>query len=115
MQNSDTATFPQKEKWNYASTLWYQILIEIKQILQHFFFYLQTNVGPIVLSVNSHRDVGNPLTLTSTEDAASKSPELFKVVDEAVRLQNETGYPQTIIVSGASGSGKSHASMVLLR
>ena len=78
-------------------------------------FPLQTNVGPIVLSVNSHRDVGNPLTLSSTQDAASRSPELFKVVDEAVRLQNETGYPQTIIVSGASGSGKTHASMVLLR
>ena len=78
-------------------------------------FPLQTNVGPIVLSVNSHRDVGNPLTLSSTLDAASRSPELSKVVDEAVRLQNETGYPQTIIVSGASGSGKTHASMVLLR
>ena len=56
------------------------------------------------------------MTLTSTQEVASKSSsELVNVVDEAVRLQNETGYPQTIIVSGSSGSGKSHASMVLLR
>lgn len=69
----------------------------------------------MVLSVNSHENVGNPLTLTSTAEVADRCPELAKVVDEAVRLQNETGYPQTIIVSGSSGSGKTHASMVLLR
>jgi dachs protein len=72
-------------------------------------------VGPIVLSVNPYRDVGNPLTLTSTKEAASSCPELAKVVNEAVRLQNESGYPQAIIVSGSSGSGKTQASMVLLR
>ncbi|ENN79092.1 hypothetical protein YQE_04455, partial [Dendroctonus ponderosae] len=36
-------------------------------------------------------------------------------VQEAVRQQSETGYPQAIILSGTSGSGKSHASMLLLR
>ena len=101
---------------------------------------LQTNVGPIVLSVNPYRDVGNPLTLTSTKEAASSGcPELSKVVQEAVRMQSESGYPQVycvgaysylllttmfrikllfrqaIIVSGASGSGKTFASMTLLR
>ena len=78
-------------------------------------YLLQTNVGPIVLSVNPYRDVGNPLTLTSTKEAASCSPELSKVVQEAVRMQGETGYPQAIIVSGASGSGKTFTSMTLLR
>ena len=76
---------------------------------------MQTNVGPIVLSINPYRDVGNPLTLASTASVASASPELGKVVSEAVRLQSESGYPQAIIVSGSSGSGKSMASMVLLR
>jgi dachs protein len=78
---------------------------------------LQTNVGPIVLSVNPYRDVGNPLTLTSTRGAAhhENSAALSRVVQEAVRLQAESGYPQAVIVSGASGSGKTHTSMVLLR
>lgn len=75
---------------------------------------LQTNVGPIVLSVNSHRDIGNPLNLTSVT-SASESPELGKMVNEALRLQSDTKYPQAIIVSGRSGSGKTHAAMKLLR
>lgn len=74
----------------------------------------QTNVGPIVLSMNPYRDVGNPLTLNSTRNCA-RSPELTKVVEEVIRLQGESGYPQAIIISGASGSGKTHTSMVLLR
>ena len=45
----------------------------------------------------------------------STSPELSKVVNEALRLQSDTKYPQAIIVSGRSGSGKSHAAMKLLR
>merc|ERR1719225_7238 len=74
-----------------------------------------TNVGPIVLSVNSYSNVGNPLTLQSTKEASDNCPELKKVAQEAIRLQNESGYPQAIIVSGISGSGKTHASMILLR
>lgn len=60
---------------------------------------LQTNVGPILLCVNPYRDVGNPLTLSSTRGLAL-SPQLNKVVQEAVRQQSETGYPQAIILSG---------------
>ncbi len=67
-----------------------------------------------MLSVNPYRDVGNPLTLGSTK-SCPRSPELTKVVQEVIRLQGESGYPQAIIVSGASGSGKTHTSMVLLR
>lgn len=67
--------------------------------------------------MNSMKDVGNPLTLTSAASlmASESSPELSRVVDECVRLQNETGYPQTIIVSGLSGSGKTYATMLLLK
>eukprot|EP00095_Tigriopus_kingsejongensis_P002709 maker-scaffold809_size94238-snap-gene-0.26 protein:Tk02709 transcript:maker-scaffold809_size94238-snap-gene-0.26-mRNA-1 annotation:"myosin-i heavy chain" len=73
-----------------------------------------TNVGPIVLSLNPYRDIGNPLTLTSTK-SSSAGPELSKVIQEVIRLQGESGYPQAIIVSGACGSGKTHTSMVVLR
>ncbi|XP_076268731.1 unconventional myosin-IXb-like dachs isoform X3 [Rhynchophorus ferrugineus] len=73
-----------------------------------------TNVGPILLCVNPYRDVGNPLTLNSTRSLLL-SAQLNKVVQEAVRQQSETGYPQAIILSGISGSGKSYASMLLLR
>lgn len=72
-------------------------------------------MGPIVLSVNSYANVGNPLTLESTKEASDNCPELRKVAEEAIRLQTESGYPQAIIVSGISGSGKTHASMILLR
>ncbi|XP_064106085.1 unconventional myosin-IXb-like isoform X2 [Macrobrachium nipponense] len=73
-----------------------------------------TNVGPILLSVNPYHELGNALTLTSTR-AAPQSPHLLRVVHEAVRQQSETGYPQAIILSGASGSGKTYTSMLLLR
>ncbi|XP_075226131.1 unconventional myosin-IXb-like dachs [Lycorma delicatula] len=75
---------------------------------------LFTNVGPILLSVNPYKDVGNPLTLTSTR-GIQLSPKLLRVVQEAVRQQSESGYPQAIILSGTSGSGKTYASMLLLR
>ncbi|XP_012278608.1 unconventional myosin-IXb [Orussus abietinus] len=73
-----------------------------------------TNVGPILVCINPYTDVGNPLTLTSTR-AVPLAPQLNRVVQEAVRQQSETGYPQAIILSGTSGSGKTYASMLLLR
>ncbi|CAL4058834.1 unnamed protein product [Meganyctiphanes norvegica] len=73
-----------------------------------------TNVGPILLSVNPYHEVGNALTLTSTR-TVPQSPHLLRVVHEAVRQQSETGYTQAIILSGASGSGKTYTSMLLLR
>lgn len=99
--------------------------------------WFQTNVGPILLCVNPYRDVGNPLTLNSTR-SLPLDQQLNRVVQEAVRQQSETGYPQAIILSGkfscfsteqclvrgcrnallflgTSGSGKSHVSMLLLR
>ncbi|XP_013109601.1 unconventional myosin-IXa isoform X2 [Stomoxys calcitrans] len=73
-----------------------------------------TNVGPILLSINPYLNVGNPLTLTSTR-SFPLAPQLRKIVQEAVRQQAETGYPQAIILSGTSGAGKTHCSMLLLR
>lgn len=52
-----------------------------------------------MLSVNPYNDVGNPLTLTSTR-GVTLGPKLLRVVQEAVRQQSETGYPQAIILSG---------------
>lgn len=74
----------------------------------------QTNVGPILLSINPYNDVGNPLTLSSTR-SLELAPQLRRIVLEAVRQQAETGYPQAIILSGTSGAGKTHCSMLLLR
>ena len=65
-----------------------------------------------MLALNSHKAVGNSLTLKL---ASENCGELTKIVEESVRLQNETGYPQTIIVSGSSGSGKTYATMALLK
>lgn len=75
---------------------------------------MQTNVGPILLSINPYQDVGNPLTLSSTR-TLELAAQLRRIVLEAVRQQAETGYPQAIILSGTSGAGKTHCSMLLLR
>lgn len=71
-------------------------------------------MGPILLAINPYLDVGNPLTLSSTR-SLPLTPQLNKIVQEAVRQQAETGYPQAIILSGQSGAGKTHCSMLLLR
>jgi len=42
-------------------------------------------------------------------------PQLLRVVQDAVRQQSETGYPQAIILSGTSGSGKTYTSMLVVR
>lgn len=72
-----------------------------KAIYRHLIYkyFLQTNVGPILLSINPYHDLGNPLTLSSTR-SISMAPQLIKIVQEAVRQQAETGYPQAIILSG---------------
>lgn len=77
-------------------------------------FYPQTNVGPILLAINPYLGVGNPLTLTSIR-SLPLAAQMKKIVQETVRQQTETGYPQAIILSGTSGSGKTHCSMLLLR
>lgn len=67
-----------------------------------------------MLSINPYIDVGNPLTLSSTR-TLELAVQLRRIVLEAVRQQAETGYPQAIILSGTSGAGKTHCSMLLLR
>ena len=42
----------------------------------------QTNVGPILISVNPYTDVGNSLTLNSTREAAKNSEALLKVAEQ---------------------------------
>ena len=79
------------------------------------FSSFQTYVGPILLSINPYNDVGNPITLNSTRDAAREAEDFYRVAQEAIRVQGETGYSQAIILSGGCGSGKTYASMVLLR
>ncbi|XP_052754581.1 unconventional myosin-IXAa [Galleria mellonella] len=71
-----------------------------------------TMIGPIVVAVNAYTDASNALTLS---EARAQRPELARLVLDAVRHQADTGYPQAIILSGVSGSGKTYASMVLLR
>lgn len=67
-----------------------------------------------MIALNPYRELNNPLTL----DSARRNDNcyaLYRIVHEAVRQQTETGYPQVIILSGISGSGKTYASMTILR
>ena len=68
-------------------------------------FRPQTNVGSILISVNSYTELGNALTLNSTRTKET-SAQLKRVVREAVRQQSETGYPQGIILSGGDACGQ---------
>lgn len=52
----------------------------------------------MLLSINSIKDGRNALTLNSTCQEALKSEKLLRIVHESVRQQNETGYPQAIIL-----------------
>ena len=65
--------------------------------------------------MNSYNDIGNSSTLASIASRHKSPACLVRVAEETVRIQEETGYPQTIILSGVSGSGKTHNSMILLR
>ncbi|XP_050680896.1 unconventional myosin-Va [Leptidea sinapis] len=71
-----------------------------------------TCVGSIVLALNAYTDTTNALTPSA---ARAQRPELARLVHDAVRHQGDTGCPQAIILSGVSGSGKTYASMALLR
>ncbi|XP_022128945.2 unconventional myosin-IXAa isoform X1 [Pieris rapae] len=71
-----------------------------------------TSVGPIVVALNAYGDAANALTPAA---ARAQRPELTRLVRDAVRHQADSGCPQAIILSGVSGSGKTYASMVLLR
>ncbi|KPJ07418.1 Myosin-VIIa [Papilio machaon] len=62
--------------------------------------------------MNAYTDASNALTPAA---ARAQRPELARLVHDAVRHQADTGCPQAIILSGVSGSGKTYASMVLLR
>lgn len=55
------------------------------------------NIGPVLLSLNSLEKVGNTLTLSSVQQETARSAHLLRVVQDAVRQQSETGYPQAII------------------
>ncbi|GAB6025930.1 Myosin 10A, isoform D, variant 3 [Chamberlinius hualienensis] len=73
-----------------------------------------TNVGPILLSINPYHDLGSHTTLTRTNNLASNS-QIVQFVNEVHVQQSETGCPQTIILSGESGSGKTYRFMDILR
>ena len=51
----------------------------------HVLTIFQTHVGPILIHVNPYTDVGNPITLSSTAEAAKTSSQLMRVAEEAIR------------------------------
>ncbi|CAG7834204.1 unnamed protein product [Allacma fusca] len=71
-------------------------------------------MGPNLVLANPFTAVGNALTLSSTK-AIPTPPPIQKIVQEALRQQADTSFPQAIILSGSSGSGKTYTSMLVLR
>ena len=55
-------------------------------MITHHNVNFQTNVGPILISVNPYTDVGNSLTLNSTREAAKNSEALLKVAERPLFL-----------------------------
>lgn len=52
----------------------------------------KTTIGPVGVAVNSYRELDNPVTLGSTKCLLESN--LSQIVQEAVKMQSESGYNQ---------------------
>ncbi|KAK3104216.1 hypothetical protein FSP39_025375, partial [Pinctada imbricata] len=79
-------------------------------------FYAQqfqvNKVGPVVVSQNCNRHRPSNKALL---EPIKVCPLLQDVVKDGITQRSDTGHSQAIIVSGESGSGKTHCAMQLLR
>ncbi|XP_072030082.1 LOW QUALITY PROTEIN: myosin-I heavy chain-like [Amphiura filiformis] len=73
----------------------------------------QTRIGPVLVNINPYR--GIPTEQVLQHSRHGHHPHLHNVANTALKQLIETGTSQSIILSGATGSGKTYASQLLLR
>eukprot|EP00667_Euglena_gracilis_P000480 EG_transcript_480 len=67
-----------------------------------------TRMGPVLLALNPMKPETAPLDLFSSDFLATQRPHVWSTAFEAYRAIMETGTDQSIVLSGISGSGKTH-------
>ncbi|XP_052069098.1 unconventional myosin-VIIa-like isoform X1 [Mytilus californianus] len=73
----------------------------------------QNKIGPVIVSVNCNRH--KPSYKVMVDPDSHPSLMMKRMIKEAVSQHSENGHSQAVIVSGESGSGKTHCAMQLLR
>ena len=77
---------------------------------------IYTYTGRILISVNPFKDLGLYTPEISADYMAGEStPHIFQVASQAYKRLLDTGNNQTILVSGESGAGKTHAARAMMR
>lgn len=81
-----------------------------------------TYVGPILISLNPWTELPDVFSVemqqsyvNSEERPAALPPHIFAVADRAYARMRRDGQPQSILVSGESGAGKTESSKLLLQ
>lgn len=78
-----------------------------------------TNIGPVVISVNPFKELGNSGADTIrrflTEAPETLPPHLFSIALNAYRSLVNHAESQSIIISGESGAGKTEATKIMLK
>lgn len=76
---------------------------------------IYTSVGPILISVNPYKSMGEQLYGDDVADsyaAGLRSPHLFASADAAYMAMMNSGTDQAVLISGESGAGKTEATKV---
>jgi myosin-5 len=77
---------------------------------------IYSSVGPILIAVNPYKDLGvygtNMVEQSNDPDAP---PHIYQIANNCYKALTVTGTPQSVLVSGESGSGKTESTKFILR
>ena len=83
---------------------------------------IYTNAGPILISVNPYKNILHKGTSIYSDanmqlyrKSAEKKPHLFNIADRAYGAMQDKNTPQSIIISGESGAGKTEATKYIMK
>eukprot|EP01027_Heterolobosea_sp_BB2_P004948 GEZU01007613.1.p2 GENE.GEZU01007613.1~~GEZU01007613.1.p2 ORF type:complete len:223 (+),score=48.05 GEZU01007613.1:194-862(+) len=80
---------------------------------------IYTYMGPVLISMNPYKKVKDLYKNDMKHEYHSAypyelAPHLYSLAEDAYRTMRDTGKPQTVIISGESGAGKTEASKIML-
>lgn len=83
---------------------------------------IYTNAGPILISINPYKNILHKGTSIYSDanmqlyrKSTQKKPHLFNVADRAYSAMQDKNLPQSIIISGESGAGKTEATKYIMQ